>query len=136
MLENLPQLRCQPTGSPLARVVEFHGVESDLHAMALRMGRDFRGGRKQGHGPLRARVLIKHADGPLPGLTLAVVDFPQVKHLPLYHAAGRAFVLRDTKVAVGFSVFEAPVGFEKHTAYKDGPISRNATPGVCTKPTQ
>lgn len=101
--------------------------------MPLRMVRNGGGGGKETQFPLLAGLLIEDPDGAHPGLALAVVDFPEVKHLPLDHAPGGAFVLGNAVISVRLAVFEAPVGFEKHTAHNDTPFPQTAIPKVCTK---
>src|SRR6266481_1329593 len=66
-----------------------------MHGL-LRQLRGFPILRKQHHRmPLAAR-LVEHFDAPAPGRFLAVVDFPQVEHLPLHHTLrGPTTVLND-----------------------------------------
>ena len=117
----------------LARAVKFHRVETDAHAVAFGMGGQHRCGGVDGDVALRLVVFIEDADGLLPCLALTVVDFTEIKHLPLHDSASGAAVLGDAVIAVLFAVLFAPVGFEKHTADKDAAKSPKATLGVCTR---
>lgn len=113
--------------------MEGHGVEANTNAVAFCVAGEWGAGREEGELPFGLGVFIEDADGVPPGFALGIVDFAQIENLPLDDAAGGSFILDDAVVAMGFAVFETPVGFEEHSAVKNTPISRNAIPGVCTR---
>src|SRR5215471_3965534 len=104
----LVELAGEPTRTPLARPVQLHGSESDLHAMARRVVGHRPIGREQGQLRGLLRALVKGIDHPAPGFLLAIVDLAEVEHLALHDlAAGAAFAFDNAPVAVLLAVLEA-----------------------------
>lgn len=83
--ELLIEFERQPAAAPLARTVEGEITQADLHDAGITHGR---GAVVRKERDLLRRVLTFHksVEGLAPRLTLAVVDLPKIKHLPLEDA--------------------------------------------------
>jgi hypothetical protein len=72
-------------------------------------------GRKQRQTNLLLAYVIKNFDALEPTFLLAVVDFTQIKHVPLHDttpAAPTAF--NDGPVTMFFAIFDSAVTFQMH----------------------
>ena len=94
-----------------------------MHGL-LRQLRSFPVLGKQHHlMPLAAR-LVEHFDAPAPGRSLAVVDFPQVEHLPLHYTLrGPTTVLHDAPITMFLAILYATRAAKKHTAHCAPPVA-------------
>jgi hypothetical protein len=106
----------------LPRPVQFHRIETHLHAMTIGAGRNLAIGRKQRQLAVPPAAFIKGFDQLAPGLALAVIDLAEVQHLPLDHlATGAALVLDNIPVAMLFAIFEASIESQEHDANQPTP---------------
>ena len=74
----------QPARAPLARPTQSHLAQPDRNHVAVESRRDAVLGEKRDLG--RASAFVERLDRPAPTGALAVVDFAEIKHLPLNHA--------------------------------------------------
>ena len=112
-LQPVPQGQGQPAGPPLARVVQRHLRDVDLHHLAVQLGRLPVLG-KQRH-LTRSRPAFQHLDGAAPRRALAVVDLAEIQDLTLDDpAAAHAAVLHHAPVAVFLAVLESLLAAHEH----------------------
>jgi hypothetical protein len=91
-------------------------VEPDLDDFTCKFGRRAIIG-KQGDLLALSLVASKNINGFTPSSMLVVVNFAEIKHLPLDNAVvRRALVLDNAPVSMFFAVFESAFGPEKHGA--------------------
>ena len=94
--------------------MKLQSIEPNLDDFACKFRRLPIGG-KQGHLPALTIVALKNINGFTPGSMLAIINFAEIKHLPLNNAAARrALVLDDAPVSVFFAVFESALRPEEH----------------------
>src|ERR1700761_1489471 len=107
----------QPARPPLPRPMQRHPIEPDLNALAHGMRRHLAIGGKQGQLRRPLGRLVERLDGPAPQRPLAIVDLPQVEHLPLHHlAAGTAPALDNVPIEMILAVFVPSVPLQVHVA--------------------
>jgi hypothetical protein len=114
-LKQIPKLKGQPTGPPLARTVEAKLTQAHLHAVVSGVvgERSIIGEQGEGLRPLRDR--IKGGDGAGPGGLLGIVHFTEVEKRSVHDAAvGDAALFHQGPITVFLAVFEARVAFEIH----------------------
>jgi hypothetical protein len=91
-------------------------TEPDLDDFACKFRRLTIGGKQCYLSALRF-VVFKNIDGFAPGSMLAVINFAEIKDLPLNNAVVRcAPVLDNAPVSMFFAVFKAAFSPEKHRA--------------------
>ena len=103
----------QPTRAPLPRPMKLQFIEPNLDDFACK----FRGLAIRGKGLLSALTLValKNVNGFTPGSVLVVINFAEIKYLPLDNTVVRcALVLDNAPVSMFFAVFESAFGPEKH----------------------
>src|SRR5260370_27910786 len=102
-------------------------IEPPLNAMRGDMRRHRAIGGKQGHLGRPLCRLVERLDDPAPRRPLAIVDLPQIEHLPLHHLApGAALTLYNVPVDMLFAVFASPVPLQVHAAASTaGPAGSN-----------
>ena len=112
-VQAIPQAQRQPARPPLARIVQRHLRQVDLHHLAIQRRRVAIVG-KQRHLP-RPRLALHHLDGAAPGRALAVVDLAEIDNVALNNpAATDPDVLHHAPVAVLLAVFEASLAAHEH----------------------
>src|SRR5208337_262197 len=110
-----PQFASQPAVAIRPRSLQLHLAELHLHAV------DGVGGnrpvpRKQTQRRISLLPLIKHLQRPAPCRLLAVVDFPQVQHLPLRHFPRlQTPTFHHRVVAVLLPVLDPRIAAQKHS---------------------
>jgi hypothetical protein len=91
-------------------------IEPDLDHFAGKFRRPAIRG-KQSHLATVSFVALKNINGFTPGCVLVVIDFAEIKHLPLDNTVvGCALILDNAPVSMFFAVFESAFGSEKHKA--------------------
>ena len=112
-LQPVPQGQGQPARPPLARVVQRHSRDVDLHHLAVQRRRLPILG-KQRHLP-QFRPAFQHLDRAAPRRALAVVDLAEIQDLSLHDpAAAHAAVFDHAPVAVLLAVLESLLAAHEH----------------------
>src|SRR5258708_38305212 len=79
----------EPAGAPLARAMQLHRIEPNLHPKALGMIGHRPLGRKQGKLSMPPVPLVEPLDHPTPRHLLAVVDLAHIQNPTLHHTTAR-----------------------------------------------
>ena len=109
-----PQLVRQPARAPLPRMLQAHPAQAHLQGVHT-AGRWPSVRREQRHLPRLPVALVNDFYRPLPRRSLAVVNFPKVKHVPVRHlAAPIPAALHDRPAAVRLTVLPALTTFQEH----------------------
>src|SRR5271157_499651 len=109
-----PQLASQPAVAERTGAPQLHLAELHLDAVdSIEGNRPIF--RKQAQRTVPLPLLIKHRERLTPGRLLAVVDLPEVQHLPLRHlAGGQSPAFDHIEVAVPFAVLDARIATQEH----------------------
>ena len=103
--ELLVKMTRQPACSPLPRAMQFHRIQPHLQPIGPGVLRNALPGGKQRELSMLLAAFVESIDHPAPGLALAVVDLPEIKHRPLYHSTTSAALAFDNApVTVLFAV--------------------------------
>src|ERR1700737_3571087 len=101
----IPQITAKPASSPLPRPAKTHLTDPDADHIAVKL-RGMSIFRKQRHLFGYLITLIEDLYRFAPRSLLAIVNFPQIQHMPLYgSSAGHATVFHHAPIAVLLAIF-------------------------------